>query len=52
MTATISSWDRLKLAKQNQQAAEHGLFLNLATDLIVAGNDGIRHITRDQVDSR
>jgi ribose 5-phosphate isomerase A len=25
---------------------EHGLFLGLATDLIVAGKDGIRHITR------
>jgi len=31
---------------------EHGLCLNLATDLIIAGDDGIRHITRDQVDSR
>ncbi len=25
---------------------EHGLFLGLATDVIVAGRDGIRHITR------
>ncbi|MFN8473198.1 MAG: ribose-5-phosphate isomerase RpiA [Anaerolineae bacterium] len=25
---------------------ETGLFLNLATDVIVAGNDGIRHLTR------
>jgi ribose 5-phosphate isomerase A len=25
---------------------EHGLFLGLATDLIVAGKDGIRHMTR------
>jgi ribose 5-phosphate isomerase A len=25
---------------------EHGLFLGLATDLIVAGTDGIRHVTR------
>jgi ribose 5-phosphate isomerase A len=26
--------------------AEHGLFLDLATDLIVAGKDGIRHLKR------
>jgi len=25
---------------------EHGLFIGLATDLIVAGKDGIRHVTR------
>jgi len=25
---------------------EHGLFLNLATDLIFAGQDGVRHLTR------
>lgn len=25
---------------------EHGLFLHLATDVIVAGDDGIRHLTR------
>ncbi len=25
---------------------EHGLFLGLATDLIIAGRDGIRHLTR------
>jgi len=25
---------------------EHGLFLGIATDLIVAGKDGIRHVTR------
>jgi len=25
---------------------EHGLFLGLATDLIIAGTDGIRHLTR------
>jgi len=25
---------------------EHGLFLGLATDLIIAGGDGIRHLTR------
>lgn len=28
--------------------AEHGLFLGLATDLIVAGKDGIRHIERKE----
>ncbi len=25
---------------------EHGLFLGLATDLVIAGSDGIRHLTR------
>jgi ribose 5-phosphate isomerase A len=25
---------------------EHGLFLDLATDLVIAGSDGIRHLTR------
>jgi ribose 5-phosphate isomerase A len=25
---------------------EHGLFLGLATDVIVAGQDGLRHLTR------
>jgi ribose 5-phosphate isomerase A len=28
---------------------EHGLFLGLATDLIVAGNDGLRHLTRASI---
>jgi ribose 5-phosphate isomerase A len=28
--------------------AEHGLFLGLATDLIVAGKDGIRHLERKE----
>jgi ribose 5-phosphate isomerase A len=28
--------------------AEHGLFLGLATDLIVAGEDGIRHLERKE----
>jgi ribose 5-phosphate isomerase A len=28
--------------------AEHGLFLGLATDLIVAGKDGIRHLKRKE----
>jgi ribose 5-phosphate isomerase A len=27
---------------------EHGLFLGLATDLIMAGRDGIRHLTRQE----
>ena len=27
---------------------EHGLFLGLATDLIVAGREGIRHLTREK----
>lgn len=26
---------------------EHGLFVDLATDLVVAGDDGIRHVTRN-----
>jgi len=26
---------------------EHGLFLGLATDLVVAGENGVRHVTRD-----
>ena len=30
---------------------EHGLFLKLATDLIIAGKDGIRHLTRIKADS-
>jgi ribose 5-phosphate isomerase A len=30
---------------------EHGLFLGVATDLIVAGKDGIRHLTRARVTS-
>jgi len=35
-------------AKLSKRAgiAEHGLFLGLATDLIVAGKDGIRHLGR------
>ncbi len=28
---------------------EHGLFLGLATDLIVAGQDGIRHLKREDI---
>ncbi|MGH9853062.1 MAG: ribose 5-phosphate isomerase A, partial [Blastocatellia bacterium] len=41
--------DPLKLATRLSLRAgivEHGLFLNLATDLIVAGRDGVRHFTR------
>jgi ribose 5-phosphate isomerase A len=40
----------LQLARRLADRAgivEHGLFLGLATDLIVAGKDGIRHLTRD-----
>jgi ribose 5-phosphate isomerase A len=42
--------DLEKLAGQlNQRAAlmEHGLFLDLATDVIVAGKEGIRHLKRE-----
>jgi ribose 5-phosphate isomerase A len=38
-----------KLAEQLRSRAgilEHGLFLNLATDLIVAGKNGVRHIQK------
>ena len=27
--------------------AEHGLFLGLATDLIIAGPDGLQHLARE-----
>lgn len=40
--------DPLQLASQlNQRAGivEHGLFLNIATEAIIAGPDGIRHLT-------
>ena len=33
-------------AAQRAGIVEHGLFLELATDVIVAGKDGIRHLTR------
>lgn len=35
-------------ARLNERAGivEHGLFLGLATDVIVAGRDGVRHLTR------
>lgn len=32
--------------KRRAGIVEHGLFLGLATDVIVAGSDGIRHLTR------
>jgi ribose 5-phosphate isomerase A len=37
-------------AKLNERAGvvEHGLFLGLTTDLIVAGPEGIRHLRRDE----
>jgi ribose 5-phosphate isomerase A len=33
-------------AGQRAGIVEHGLFLELATDVIVAGKDGVRHLTR------
>ncbi|HEY2734564.1 MAG TPA: ribose-5-phosphate isomerase A, partial [Polyangiales bacterium] len=41
----------VELASQLRARAgivEHGLFIGLATDLISAGDAGIRHVTRDQ----
>ena len=35
------------LIRQRAGIVEHGLFLNLATDVIVAGNEGIRHLKRE-----
>ena len=37
-------------ARLNERAGivEHGLFLGLAADVIVAGRDGIRHLQRDR----
>jgi ribose 5-phosphate isomerase A len=29
---------------------EHGLFPGLATDIIVAGENGIRHVTRPKIE--
>jgi ribose 5-phosphate isomerase A len=44
---TIANADQLaNLAGQRAGIVEHGLFLGLATDVIVAGKDGIRHLTR------
>jgi ribose 5-phosphate isomerase A len=43
----IAHADQLaNLASQRAGIVEHGLFLELATDVIVAGKDGIRHLTR------
>jgi len=43
----IAHADQLaNLASQRAGIEEHGLFLELATDVIVAGQDGIRHLTR------
>lgn len=41
-------------AKLNERAGivEHGLFLGLATDVIVATNEGIRHLKRGENDDR
>lgn len=35
------------LIRQRAGIVEHGLFLNLATDVIVAGNEGVRHLKRE-----
>ncbi|MCX5834225.1 MAG: ribose-5-phosphate isomerase RpiA [Deltaproteobacteria bacterium] len=35
------------LIRQRAGIVEHGLFLNLATDVIVAGSEGIRHLKRE-----
>ncbi|MDY7031529.1 MAG: ribose-5-phosphate isomerase RpiA [Thermodesulfobacteriota bacterium] len=35
------------LLERRAGIVEHGLFLNLATDVIVAGKDGIRHLKRE-----
>ena len=44
----ISQPDQLA-AKLNERSGivEHGLFLNLATDVIVAGEQGVRHLRRE-----
>jgi ribose 5-phosphate isomerase A len=47
--------DPAQLAAQlNERAGivEHGLFLGLATDMIVAGVEGIRHLKRGEHDGR
>ena len=36
-----------RLLDERAGIVEHGLFLGLATDAIVAGREGIRHLTRD-----
>ena len=36
------------LIRQRAGVVEHGIFLNLATDVIVAGHDGVRHLTRQR----
>jgi len=35
------------LIRQRAGIVEHGIFLNLATDVIVAGGEGIRHLKRE-----
>lgn len=35
------------LIRQRAGIVEHGLFLNLATDVIVAGDEGVRHLKRE-----
>lgn len=44
--------DPFKLAanlKARAGVLEHGLFVGIATDVIVAGNDGLRHLERERV---
>lgn len=47
--------DPMRVAAQLGQRAgvvEHGLFLGLATDVIVAGDEGITHLKRGETDDR
>jgi ribose 5-phosphate isomerase A len=47
--------DPMRVAAQLSQRAgvvEHGLFLGLATDVIVAGDEGITHLKRGETDDR
>jgi ribose 5-phosphate isomerase A len=47
--------DLRRLAAELGQRAgviEHGLFLGLATDVVVAGDQGIRHLKRGETDDR
>jgi len=37
-----------RLLSERAGIVEHGLFIDLATDLVVAGDDGIRHVTRTE----
>ena len=35
-----------RMLSERAGIVEHGLFIDLATDLVIAGDDGIRHVTR------